>query len=93
MAVAVSSNSMNISWLPPEDINTAKEIIEYQIHISQFGGSDDDGYLTTTFSKSTVVGSLHPNYVYQCSVTFRTSTGLGPLAFVLLKLPPDSKHI
>ena len=92
VAVAVSSQSMNISWFPPDDINTANEIIEYQVRVAHFGGSGtDDGYLTTTISKSIVVGALHPNYVYQCSVTFRTRSGLGPLSFVLVQLPPDSK--
>ena len=95
VAVAVSSRSMNISWKLPDNLNTAKQIIEFQIHVNHFGGGsdDDEGYHTTTLSKYVVVGSLHPNYVYQCSVTFRTNAGLGPLAYVLLKLPPDSEHV
>lgn len=83
---------MNISWAPPDDISTVKEIIEYQLTITHFGDPSDQGQVIVTDFKSIVLGSLHPNYVYQCSVTFRTSTGYGPVASVLIKLPPDCKY-
>ena len=92
LAVAISPRSMNISWQPPEYSESSKEIIEYQVTVTHFGVVGEDEHLATTASKSVVVGSLHPNYVYQCSVTFRTSEGLGPVAHVLLKLPPDCEH-
>ena len=82
---------MNISWRQPESLDSAKQILEYQISVTQFGEAGGKEHLFTTVSKSIVVGSLHPNYVYQCSVTFRTAEGLGPKALVLLKLPPDGK--
>ena len=86
-ATALSSRSMNISWQPP--LEQADQIEYFQVNVTHVGGWFE--YVTTTVSLSVVLDSLHPNYVYQCSVTFSTSNGLGPLTHVLLQLPPEGK--
>ena len=86
VAIALSSRSMNISWQPPVDRQTAEQIDHYQINITHVGGFE---YLTTTLATSMVVGSLHPNYVYQCSVSYITNGFLGPVTHVKLQLPPE----
>jgi hypothetical protein len=88
-AVALSTRSMKVSWLPPLDGDRTRQIIDYQINVTLIRGPGEDRYTTTTGSTSVLVRSLHPNYLYQCSVTSRTSAGPGPLNHVLIQLPPD----
>ena len=73
-----------------DELEGTQQIYDYQVNVTHFRGTGE-AYVTTTTATSVVVQSLHPDYVYQCSVTFQTIKGLGPLAHVLLKLPPDCK--
>ena len=88
VAFALSSRSMNVSWQPPLSKEIAEQIDHYQISVTHVGGFE---YVTTTPLTSLVVNSLHPNYIYQCSVTYKTNSGIGPFSHVLLQLPPESK--
>ena len=92
MADALSPRSINISWQPPPGEERNRQTIDYYINVTHFNGSSDP-YVTTAVSTNVLVHSLHPNYIYQCSVAPRVSSGLGPSTHVLLKLPPDSKKV
>lgn len=90
MATALSPQSVIISWQPPLEEERNGQIIDYHINVTHYKGNGRT-HMTVTASTSVLVNSLHPNYIYQCSVASRTSVGLGPLNQVLLKLPPDGK--
>lgn len=85
---------MNISWQPPGDgEGYAGQITDYVVNITLLAASEEDIYSTTTQSESVVVGSLHPDYLYQCSVVPRTSAGPGPSTHTLLRLPQDGNPL
>ena len=90
MVTALSPQSVIISWQPPLEEERNGQIIDYHINVTHYKG-EGGTYVTVSASTSVVVNSLHPNYIYQCSVSSRTSAGLGPLKNVLLKLPPDGE--
>ena len=83
---------MNVSWQPPVDGEGAGQAADYLLNVTLPGAPGEDRYSARTDSTSVVVGSLHPDYLYQCSVVPRTSAGPGPLTQTLLQLPPDGKN-
>ena len=54
-------------------------------------GSSEDLIMIVTNSTSVVVDSLHPDYLYQCSVAARNSAGLGAAKTVLERTLPDGE--
>lgn len=56
-------------------------------------GSSEDLIMIVTNSTSVVVDSLHPDYLYQCSVAARNSAGLGTAKTVLERTLPDGESV
>ena len=56
-------------------------------------GSSEDPIMIVTNSTSVVVDSLHPDYLYQCSVAARNSAGLGAAKTVLERTLPDGESV
>ena len=88
IALSLSPQTMNISWLPPNHVD--EHIIDYQINVTHIKQSNGDQYQTT--ATSIIVAFLHPNYIYECSVTYRTSKGLGHPSKLYFQLPQDGKY-
>lgn len=89
LAVALTPQSMRVSWqLPVEENN---EIINYSVNITVVGSNETLQIVTIT--SYVTVESLHPNYLYQCSVAARNNDGLGPPANVIKRTPPDGERV
>lgn len=86
-AISHSSRSIHISWEPVSGHN---DILDYSVNVSLVG-SNEDPITIVTNSTSVVVDSLHPDYLYQCSVAARNSAGLGAAKTVLERTLPDGK--
>lgn len=82
---------MNVSWQSPIDGEGAGgRTTEYHLNVTLLTAQGkEEVYSITTQSTSVLVRSLHPNYLYQCSVVPRTAAGPGPLSVTLILLPPD----
>ena len=90
MANALSPRSMRVSWQPPMEEERNGEILDYHVNVTLVG-STGEPHTFTTPTTSIVVDSLHPHYIYLCSVTARTRAGLGPVTTILERLLPDSE--
>lgn len=84
------SRAIICSWNPPPFEHQNGQIVEYRINVTEVitGRTFVQGTTSTTL----VIGSLHPDYVYQWTVTAVT-IGEGPYATTSsIRTPEDGEH-
>ena len=85
----VSSSSIKLVWNPPPIDTTNGIITEYRINITELDTGTEMTFVSYTTS-STVQG-LHPNYIYECSISAVT-TAEGPYSSLfVIQMPEDGR--
>lgn len=87
--VAIDSQTLFISWSPPQFEDQNGFIREYRIYLTE----QETGAALISFSTDTdtSVHSLHPAYTYNCTVSAYT-IGEGPRSeAILVTMPEDGK--
>ena len=73
---ATGSSSLSLSWVLPLAQHRNGYIIEYKVDILEVNTTSPLSYITTI--PRLAIASLHPYYLYQCTVTAFNSDGAGP---------------
>ena len=90
-AVVRNSRTIFCSWNPPPVEHQNGVIIEYRINITEVNTSRVFVRISPGTTTSLEISSLHPNYIYQWTVTCVT-VGAGPYTvFSTIKTLEDSK--
>jgi len=83
----MSSTSIRLTWNPPPRATTNGIITEYRINITEHNTTREYAFLSyaTGFS----VPGLHPNYIYECSISAVT-VAEGPYSTsIVIQTPED----
>ena len=79
-AVAVSSSSIRITWIPPLEEQQNGVIRSYSINVTEIPTGNVRTFVAHGDERIKIVNQLHPYYMYGCAVAANT-VGLGPAAF------------
>ena len=79
-AVAVSSSSIRITWIPPLEDQQNGVIRSYSINVTEIQTGTIKKFEAYGDESIKIVNQLHPYYLYECAVAANT-VGLGPAAF------------
>ena len=88
MAEPQGPQVLQLSWILLPSQNRNGIIRGYSITVSGNGMRKE--HISTTTSLT--VSSLHPFYVYQCSVAAFTNAGTGPYSGVTVQMPEDGRQ-
>ena len=77
--------TLSMTWDPPSPEHKNGIILRYYFNITLPSTSDTDGSLTP--NTYTIITSLHPYYIYKCSVAAETSVGRGPYRSDVIQMP------
>lgn len=86
--VSVSSTSIRISWEPPQSDQQNGVIYSYHLSITEVETGAVLSFKTVPTDNLFVVNSLHPFYLYNCSIAAFT-IGLGPRQYVSVRTLPE----
>ena len=89
---AVDSQTVHMSWDPPQANQRNGIIQRYAVSITTLTGQQAVRSFQTT-TTSYVVDSLHPYYDYSCAVAAETSAGRGTYVTRNVRLPEDGKNL
>ena len=79
-AVAVSSSSIRITWIPPPEEEQNGVIRSYVINVTELQTGNVREIVAYGDESIQIVNQLHPFYTYECAIAAFT-VGLGPAAF------------
>lgn len=88
---ALSSTSVILYWHPPPVEHQNGLIREYRIDITEI--SSNSSFSVVSQNLSTIIGSLHPNYYYDFSVSAVTVLTGPPSVTIRLILLEDGKFV
>ena len=86
----MSSTSIRISWEPPQADQQNGDISSYRLTVTEFETGAVFSLKTVPTDNLFVVNSLHPFYLYNCSIAAFT-VGLGPRKYVSVRTLPEGK--
>ena len=85
--VAVSSNSIRLTWIPPPEEDQNGVIRSYHINVTELPTGNIHEITNTDNDLNEIVSSLHPFYTYNCTIAAFT-IGLGPVSFAQVRTDP-----
>lgn len=89
---AVNSTHISLSWEPPADDQINGRVRSYLISVREVE-TDTQFTLEAGLVQEYTIGSLHPYYLYECSVTAVTISP-GPYTDVLaIRMEQDGKKV
>ena len=89
-AVAVSSSSIRITWIPPPEEEQNGVIRSYFINVTELQTGSVREFEAYGDESIQIVNQLHPFYTYECAIAAFT-VGLGPAAFTQTMTYPAGK--
>ena len=78
-AVAVSSSSIRVTWIPPPEEEQNGVIRAYHIYVTEIPTENVQEIIAHGDAHIQIVNHLHPYYTYECVIAAFT-VGLGPTA-------------
>ena len=89
--VAVSSNSIRLTWFPPPEEDQNGVIRSYHINVMELPTGNIWEVIDADNDLIEIVNSLHPFYTYNCTVAAFT-IGLGPVSFAQVRTDPTGNR-